>query len=264
MPLKFIFSTSLLMLIACCAMRKQQNQPSNNLPTPVINCVKIQQLFPVNKMEGNRSVFMHHDTGYAYVYTCNNQVIIKSSYHFDSAFNEKLEPAYKELKYTTLVFTKGSKYGSYTDEFRGVYDAKVNADSALGQEWVSQLPIKYQIFSDNKVVKFRSSNIIDGSDTLKELYSYKDLGDTTIKELFELYYINKVPGIAYSLSPELDSIKQRQLCKVLATIDANAYGKNQVIQADGFTAMHEMKVIPVADNDTAAIMAIFRRDKWGK
>jgi hypothetical protein len=262
--LKFISCICLILLIACCALHRQESKVETKQSISSINCVKIQQLFPVNKMEGNRSVFMHHDTGYAYVYTYKNQMIIKSSYHFDSAFNEKLEPAHRELKYIALVFTKGSKYGSYTDEFREVYDDKINIDSVRADEWVSMLPLNYKIFSDDKVVKFYSANIIDGSDTLKEVYTYKDLSDTTVKGLFELYYINKTPGIAYSLSPELDSIKQRQLCKVFVTVAANAYGKNKVVQADGFTTMHEMRVIPVADKDTAAIMAIFRRDKWGQ
>jgi hypothetical protein len=259
MNTKLFFGACLLAMMACCAVR----QPVNKQPASSIHCVQIRQLFPVNKLEGKRSIFMHHDTGYAYIYTYKNQMIIQSTYHFDSAFDEKMEPAYRALKYTTLVFTKGAKYASFTDEFHQLYDVQVNADSAREEAWPVTLLINYKIFVDTNFVMFRSSGIIEGSDTLKEIYTVKHTSDTTITGVIELYYTAKVPGIAYSLSPELDSIKQRQLCKVFTIVNPHPhYDKERDINADGFTAMHEMKVIPVADKDTAAIMAIFRRDKW--
>jgi hypothetical protein len=258
-----LIGVSLLFVIACNTLHRHDVQSGNKSSKSNISCVKLSQLFPVIMMEGKRSKFIQYDTGIAFIYTFNNQMIIKSSYHFDSLFSKNSDkpPAFRELRYYTLVFTKGHKYGSFTDEHKQLYDVKVNVDSVREDEWTSQLYHLYDNFLENWFT-LRSASTIAGTDTLKEMYSYINQKDTMDKGTMELFYSTKVPNIAFSLSPQLDSIKQRQLCKVFFTVNARYY-KDRDIQADAFSVMYDMKAIPMADKDTAAIMDIFRRDKWG-
>jgi hypothetical protein len=252
----------ILLLAGHGALQAQNSQPVSSQPKPAIQCVELTQLpqLSVKEQETSGNVVFRYTEGATFIYTCNKQVLIKAWYQFESAFDKAGKPAYSQQRYRSFVFTKGQKFGSYTDEHRGFIDAKLITEPTLSGEWPFQQQYLYDSIAGGAMV-FVDSRRISGTDTLKERYHFVNSADAGTSEDMQLYYTGKAPGSGFSLCPRLDSVKQQRLCRIVYTVKASGGGsqKNQ----PGSYAI-SMKDVPVADKDTAAIMAIFRRDKWGK
>jgi hypothetical protein len=252
----------LLLLASHSILQGQGSQPVSDKNSVAIQCVQVSQSIPLVTAEAQGFTTMRHSAGSAFIYTYNNQVLIQSDYYFDSAYSKKGKPNFNfnALRHYTLVFTKGHAYGSYTDSSRQLYNAKVSVDSVLAGEWAFGLANLYDSIL-SKSVTLLSSSSIAGTDTLKEMYQYINPANINIAMDMQLYYTGKAPGSNFSLCPRLDSVKQQRLCRIVYIFNATGFEK-QHNQLGSYTISLAMKHIPVADKDTAAIMAIFKRDKW--
>jgi hypothetical protein len=252
----------ILLLAGYSSLPAQNSLTPRSQPQSPVQCVELVQLPQPYTKEQDRegNVVSGYREGSTFIYTFNRQVLIQTWYQVDSAFDKAGKPAYSRQRYRSFVFTKGQKYGSYTDAYRGFIDAKVLTEPTLSGEWPFQQQYLYDSIASGAMA-FVDSRRIKGNDTLTERYHFVNPADAGTSEDMELYYTGKIPGSGFSLCPQLDSIKQQRLCRIVYTIKASGAGsqKNQ----PGSYAI-SMKDVPVADKDTAAIMAIFRRDKWGE
>jgi hypothetical protein len=252
----------ILLLAGHSILQGQSSVPAGNQQNGPIQCVELSQWPQVSAEESNPggTVVTGIRESTTLIYTYYNQVLIRSGYYFDSAFDNAGRPAFTELRHRTMVFTKGSMYGSYTDERFKLLDVKVNTETFLAGEWIFQQQYLYDSIAGGAVT-FTGSNRISGTDTLKESYHcINPAGKSTTADL-QLYFTGKQPGSSFSLCPRLDSMKQQRLCRIVYTFNDTG-GSRQKNQPDSYSISLAMKPIPVADKDTAAIMAIFRRDKW--
>ncbi len=249
-----------LLLAGYSSLPAQSSLAPGSQPQSPVQCVELvqlpQQYIKEQDPEGN--VVSGYREGSTFIYTFNRQVLIQAWYQVDSAFDKAEKPAYSQQRYRNFVFTKGQKFGSYTDAYRGFIDAKVLTEPTLSGEWAFQQQYLYDSIASSAMV-FVDSRRIAGTDTLAEWYHFVHPADAGTSEDMQLYYTGTSPGSGFSLCPRLDSVKQQRLCRIVYTVKAGGSPKNQ----PGSFAI-SMKDVPVAGKDTAAIMAIFRRDKWGK
>jgi hypothetical protein len=258
----------ILLLAGHGALQAQNSQPAasnteqrseQNWP---IQCVELTQLpqLSVKEQDTSGNVVFGYTEGSTFIYTFNRQVLIQSWYQVDSAFDKAGKPAYSKQRYRSFVFTKGQKYGSYTDEHSYFNDAKVLTEPTLSGEWPFQQQYLYDSITSGAMV-FVDGRRVSGTDTLTERYHFVNPADAGTSEDMQLYYTGKSPVSGFSLCPQLDSAKQQRLCRIVFTIKA-AGSSSQKNQPGSYAI--SMKDVPVADKDTAAIMAIFRQDKWRK
>lgn len=235
-------------------VRSEQNWP--------IQCVELSQLpqLSVKEYDQSGNIVSKCTEGSTFIYTFNKQVLIKAWYQFESAFDKAAKPAFSQQRYRSFVFTKGQKYGSYTDEHRGFNDAKLITEVTLSGEWAFQQQYLYDSIASGAMVLVDSRHI-RGTDTLTEQYHFVNPADAGTTEDMQLYYTNKTPGSGFSLCPQLDSAKQQRLCRIVYTVKASGGGSQKNLPGSYAILM---KDVPVADKDTVAIMAMFKRDKWRK
>jgi hypothetical protein len=252
---------TILLLASHSIAQGQSSLPVSNQQNATIQCVAVTQLPPVSVKEQDSSgkIISGYTEGTTFIYTCNRQVLIQTWYQFDSAFDKAGKPTFGQQRYRSFVFTKGQKFGSYTDEHNYFNDAKVITEFTLSAEWPFQQRYLYDSIASGAMV-FVDSRRTSGTDTLKERYHFVNPADAGTSEDMQLYYTGKAPGSGFSLCPQLDSVKQQRLCRIVYTVKASGGGSQKNLP--GSYAI-SMKDVPVADKDTAAIRAMFRRDKWG-
>jgi hypothetical protein len=266
---KIIMRTKIITLLLAChgIVQGQSSRPAatntreQSGPNWPIQCVELRQQPAVYVEETDprgKTVKGYRDST-TFIYTRNNQVLVQSWYQVDSAFDDKGRPGFSQLRQRSLVFTKGQKYGSYTDAYRHFYDLKVVAETFLSGEWAFQQQHLYDSIASGACT-LKGSRRIGSTDTLMEWYQCINQTDAGTTAAMQLYYTSTAAGSGFSLCPRLDSAKQQRLCRIVYSF-TDAGPKNQI---NSYTISIAMKQVPIAAEDTAAIMAIFRRDKWGQ
>ena len=168
---------------------------------------KITENFPLINDKGK---VLRYDTFSTNIYYYKNQVLYYSSYHFDSTANDILITSEKRHYY--FVYTKGKRYGYKYDKHKGIFEIKGLIDSSLNNEWTSKISFSPILSGSKMTQRIRSYNSDSG--ILNVEYTIKGINDTSMSGIFSLWFNDKIKGIDYSLSSELDSMNNAKLCKV--------------------------------------------------
>lgn len=168
-----------------------------------IRCFKVTQNFP---MINNKGKLVAYDTMVAWVYYRKNQILYHSAYDF---YLDTIQTP--EVRYRYFVYTNGNIYGSLFDKSKSEFNKNVLVDSVLKTEWTMQFSF-YPFTNYN--VKLISVNKKSTTETIEEIYSFKGIKDSSISGTFDFIFSNRFKKGGFSLSKQLDSIKNMKLYKV--------------------------------------------------
>lgn len=205
-----------------------------------IKGVKLTEIFPIKWNED--WTVSKYDTTDVSIFFFKNKVVCKFSYIHESYTNFVLDSV--ELWHYYIAFSKGNTKGFQFKEWAEKKEEQVLLDSVF----------KYQpIFRQNFNVYFSDSinarllNAVKDTTTgelTEEYYISSKLkeNDTSRNCLLNLHYSDKVKFKEYSLSRELDSVKQMKLIDVKITSFPKYYSSINKTQG-AFSIMYHMEEI---------------------
>lgn len=162
-----------------------------------------------------------------------------------------------QKKYRFFVYKKGDTHGYFYNSSDSKLGNKVPADSMLKHGIWCEANNLYAGFSEN-IIKLVATNSNKDSGTLHEFYVYRRKNDSTISGNFSFSFSDKIKGIEYSLSKELDSLKSMKLYNVKMEGHIQ-YQKNGKSIYDTLRTVEDLKEIVVIDS--AEILRYFNRYK---
>jgi hypothetical protein len=186
----------ILFSITCCS--------NSSLKTSEITSEKVTQVLP---NLDNENKLMSYDTSSVQMYFYKNLVLYELSYRFDSIVNNKTLISEDRTHY--FVYEKGKTFGFDYDEHKSIYKKRISLDSIFKFEWIAQNKL-YPLFLDNPTLLVSSHKNQD-SGTLHEKYIIRYKNDTSTTGTCSLSFSNNLKDVRYSISKELDSIKNMKL-----------------------------------------------------
>lgn len=188
----------------------------------IIHGIKISRLFPL--IDSSGKVF-RYDPVDTKIWYSGNQICYESSYQYSANNNfddfEK-SPKYHQVFYS-FTYTKGNRYGLYSDSARKITDKEVAVDSMLKKEWAVQKD--FGMWFDKKLIKLELLHSKQSSDTAEDYYAFRNVVDTTMTGRLTLGYSKDLLRIKeYSFSGLLDSLKKMKLCRVRMFYNARIVG----------------------------------------
>lgn len=268
--LSFKIITSLLFfLYSCDSFLSKKNFPPQ---ADSIRCFKVTQNFPNTNIKGK---LISIDTMVAWVYYYRDQILFYSAYYYnpDALLFRLLNPevdtnrsppgsfflfdttAIPEVRYRYFIYTKGHSYGSVFDKYKAEYNKRILIDSVLESEWTVQSVADPFIHNTLRLI---SNHRIRNKGILIEKYSFRGRKDTGVNGTVELSFSHKLKAGGYSLSKNLDSIKNMKLYRVFM-ITNSRYIKNYRISLDRVEQFSELEEIPVKNREE--ILKYFELDR---
>jgi hypothetical protein len=169
------------------------------------------------------------------VFFYKDQIIYQSAYT-QLFHSPKGEIIGQEYRYRTFVYTAGHKYGYLFDSLAKKFNAKTDVDSLFNSDWYFNSPKNPNLSKETSTLVSSAYDSLNA--ILVKTYSLKGkkdiitgVIDTTLSGSCTLWYSSKFKNINYSISKELDSIKNMKLYKV-KTITNERYLKDYDITLD--------------------------------
>lgn len=160
-------------------------------------------------------------------------------------------------KYNFFVYKKGDVFGYIYDSFDPSVAIKVSADSMLKHGIWCEANNLYSGFSEN-IIQLVATHSNKDSGTLHEFYLYQRNNDSTTNGNFSFSFSDKIKGIEYSLSKELDSIKGMKLYHVKMEGHVQYQREGKIIY-DTLRTVDDLKEVVV--KDSVEILKYFNRYK---
>ncbi|MEO6540482.1 MAG: hypothetical protein ABIN74_05815 [Ferruginibacter sp.] len=240
----------LVLLICCyCVTPVKKHAHIDN----TIRSIVVSEIIPFpNKNEK----FTIYDTLSIPIYYYQGLIAYKLVYRLDSLDNSG-NLIGSQNQYHFFIYKKGDVFGYFYDSFNSNVTIKVLADSMLKHGIWCEVNNLYSGFIDNNiklVARYKNKD----SGTLHEFYVYSRKNDSTMNGTFSLSFSDKIKGIEYSLSKELDSLKGMKLYNVKMEGHIQ-YQKNGKIIYDTLRTVDDLKEIIVTDSEE--ILQYFTRYK---
>lgn len=170
--------------------------------------IKALAVFP--NINFNTGKITGYDTSSIYIFNLEDLVLFKLHYSYDSL----LKDSYKtEIRYHYFIYQKGKDYGYDYDRYKSKNGIKISLDSILKSEWVINTKI-FPMFGNINEVALLTSYKSKNDDTLKESYFIKSKLNTNQSANIYLEYVKSLMNFEFSLSKELDSVKNMKLSKI--------------------------------------------------
>lgn len=205
-------------------------------------------IFPRINMSSGK--LLGYDTTVTQIVQKDDIVLYKILYKYDSL---KLDTIISESRCHYIVYKRGDRFGYNYDIHKSSKGQKVNLDSILKYEWFIQNKL-YPIFGSINEVKLLSTYKSSNSDTLKERYSIISKVNPGHSGLAFLEFCNSLNGINFSLSKELDSLKNMKLYKFRTQY--NPIKVSDTVTIDKFETAYEIKVSKQIDKE---IISYFKK-----
>lgn len=181
----------------CCNQRLIKNNIVEDNTT--IKGIKVSETLPFFNQVGEAD---YYDTIAVKIYYHEDMTMLALPYRFDSVHRGRhLKTEYRSRYF---LYKKKDSIGCIYDKYEPDVK-KANVDSMLQEQWIVANKL-YQPFIEHEITLLSASEK-HNSGTLYEKYSFKGKKDTTVTGIIYLSFTNKMKGIAYSLSRELDSSK---------------------------------------------------------
>ena len=244
-----LISITLFLVCSYCV------QPVKKLPhiDNTIRSVVVSEVIPFPDKNGKFTIY---DTLTIPIYYYQGLTAYKLIYRLDS-LDSLGNLARSQSKYHFFVYKKGDASGYYYDSFDSRVATKVSADSMLKNGIWCEANNLYAGFSEN-IIQLVSKYSNKDSGTLHEFYTYRRKIDSTTSGNFSLSFSDKIRGIEYSLSKELDSLKGMKLYHVRME-GYTQYQKNGKTIYDTLRIVSDLREI--ANEDKEEILGCFTRYK---
>lgn len=245
--MKYIATIAFLFFLGCSTL----NIPAAEKYENGIKCIEVSRLFPVIGMTGN---LRGYDTLSIKIFHKYRLVMYRFSYDYIHMIDDSVDK--KEKRFDYIISRKGDSSGIHYDLNDSILKERVPVDSFINSRWVRKFDL-YQLLHDSTSALV-SSVRKDHGNILEECYFLKGVKDTTRSGQVCLFYTTKLNGIEYSLSKELDSLKQMKLYK--ATIVNNSrFLKQYNITMDRIETYYQIQVDTTFDQEK--ILGLFERFK---
>lgn len=190
---------------------------------------------------------------HAWIYYYHDQILYYSSYTFNlhTSFDA---PPIQEIRYRYFVYTKGKSCGFVNDKYKSEFNKRVAVDSMLKMEWTTQ----FGFYPFNCNVVFISENKNANTGELHERYSFKGGNNNSMSGTIDLYFSSRLKISEFSLSKELDSMKNMKLYKVYI-VNNSRFIKEHNITLDKIEQGWKLEEIPVSNREE--ILNYFNFDK---
>lgn len=218
-----------MLFFSCCV--SLTNKSNNN----EITGIELKHNFPIIDEKGR---LLYYDTVNTKIYYYKDLTLYQLTYRNDSLFENNLVKS--EVRTHYFVHRKNKKFGYDYDEHKRIFTSKLSADSLFNAEWFNKVN-PYQILLFNESVLIASQNNTDSGE-LKETYTLKAKGDTSMQGTCILVFKKSFNSSSFSLSKELDSMKQMKLCKFELVNNAR-FMKDKGIYLDKIVQIHTLEKI---------------------
>lgn len=202
--------------------------------------------FPSYDKQRNKWNYSGYDTSIGRVYTFGNYKLFRFYFQFTGIVNNKGQIVTPKKYYYYLLHKNDDKFAYCFDKKRNLFNVKVNADSAMQQDWLinanSDDMFNTEEFEVKKMGEKRSSN----RDNLEIRYQISRKIDTSEKATCILSYTNKFSS-HFKLTKKLDTIIGMQLYKV-KTIYHERYLKDKRTNNGEFEIFQELKKVESFDD----------------
>jgi hypothetical protein len=209
------FQSFITVLILSCISFGQLFAGSGISLEDSIKGVKIQQLFP--EMDEETGKLLLNDPSSAEVYQSGKINLYLLEYQFESIDYNTQKVILSEMRYHYVIHSIDSLYGYDYDVHKKPSKRRVLVDSLLNWKWISKINI-YPMLTVN-IPKLISQKSNRDSGTLREWYAYSN-EDTSIHGTMFFEYSTRLRDIRFSLSKQLDSIKNMKLHEARLSIDS--------------------------------------------
>lgn len=175
--------------------------------TDKIQAIKIIGVLP--RFDFSTGKIYGYDTSTVFIFNYKNIELYKMYYDYHTETDDTLITQ-RLIHY--FVHNKGENWGYDYDESKKFIGIKISIDSIFKNEWVTNTKL-YPIFGEANNIKLISSYKSKNLDTLKESFFLKSKIYTNQSCSVFLEYSKSLGNVYFSLSKELDSIKNMTLYK---------------------------------------------------
>ncbi len=240
----------LVWITSCCCIAFCQSTSKQD----ELQGVKVSQVAPILDTLGK---LVRYDSDTVEIYYSGNIRLYYLSYQFDSVDLITKESYLSEKRYHYFIYNIDSAYGHDFDVHRSLTKKRLRVDSLLHWQWTPSVNV-YPIITVNKTHLLNAFSNLD-SGTTHEWYAFSN-GDTTAHGTVFFGYSKKLNDLPYSLSREMDSIKQMKLYKVRYTQDPR-HIKEAGITVDKVNSEYNLERITAIRSEIIQYFQNYRRGK---
>ncbi|MBK7884726.1 MAG: hypothetical protein IPJ81_13795 [Chitinophagaceae bacterium] len=241
--LAFIF----VIFFSCCNSVLNKNDTYNN----EIRCIQVKQVFPVIQKDGK---VPKYDSNFVKIYYYKDMAMYHLGYHY--SYTKNKVRLITEDRDHFFIHKKGEVFGYDYDKNKSEFGVKMPVDSLLNKQWISVTQIYPMIFENSSTLVSSKWNL--DSSILDEMYIYRSKQDTAMTGSVHLSFTNKMMDINYSMSKELDSMKNMKLYKAKLSQDSR-YVNDFKVNLDEFHIIHGFEEVKITS--PKEILAYFERYK---
>ncbi len=194
-----------------------------------ISGVKIISNFPVLDIRDSQINIVRYDTFETRIYKYRNQLLIMSSYGFMKGASFKNAdkdntPLVTEIRHKYFLYSPGEKTGLLFDTTKNIFKKHVDVDSMIGRLQKEILTVRDLERDVNMSLRDSKKNVTNVD--LIETYIFTAKKDSAMKGTIFFHFTDpkKFNGSDFSLSKELDSLRQMKLYKIVTITDARFMG----------------------------------------
>jgi len=243
---------SIILVLLVCSYCVQPGKKSAHIDN-TIRSVVVSEVIPFPDKNGKFTIY---DTLTIPIYYYQGLTAYKLIYRLDS-LDSLGNLIGSQNRYHFFVYKKDDIFGYIYNSFDSKVATKVSADSMLKHGIWCEANNLYSGFSQN-IIQLVSTYSNKDSGTLHEFYVYRRKNDSTISGNFSLSFSDKIKGIEYSLSKELDSLKGMKLYNVKMEGHIQSQKKGKIVY-DTLRTVDDLKEIVI--KDSIEILQYFTRYK---
>ena len=228
---------------------------TTKIPLLKIECFEVVETFPLfpkfNK-DNNTWYNTGYDTSIGRVYIYKNWKLFRCYFEFAGILDKNGDIKTPKKQYYYLLHKERDEFAYCFDKKRKLFNLKVNADSALKQDWIVNANSDDMFNTDKYDIKFVSKKIDKGILKINYLINLKI--DTSAKATCNLSYTDKFVS-QFKLTNKLDTIKGMQLIKII-TVYQKCYYKDKKTNMGEFEIFQELKKIKTPNDPE--IISLFK------
>ena len=216
----------------------------------LLKAVKATAVFPNFDLPTGKLIY--YDTSTVLIFYTKDLVVYKLHYILDSVTTRSYRDSIVTDRYVSVkrdhyfIYQKGKDYGYDYDPYKSFMGRKVPLDMIFKNEWCVQNKL-YPIFGDVNIVNLISSYKSKNADTLKESYFIKSKTYSNQSASVFLEYCASLKDIEFSLSRELDSVRNSKLSKIRIANDPMKI--NDTLTFDKYETYYEINRLEQFDQE---------------
>ncbi|HMU46933.1 MAG TPA: hypothetical protein PKC72_11220 [Chitinophagaceae bacterium] len=247
------------LLLSACLVAKHKIPKNNDNITAITYIVKL----PL--VQGDRQYIDFCDT--IPIYYIQNLIIYKLPYTFDSSkmtYHIKTdtisqEHIMTETRYHYFVYKKGNNNGIWYKSIEQLDSNKILAVDSIIKRIGTPTNLQAIIYSLND--SLLESQSLDNGSILIEKYIPKTKLDDSYNDTTLFYYSKRLKPIQFSLSPFLDSLKNKKLYKLRLAYN-EAFSETYSITMPKRDIIYEIREMNVDNIDNLKILLLrFKQDE---